>query len=458
MKNFSRKHLAIILAAVLVLGIGLAVLPGYTTELAPSPSPTPSAAPSDPAEWQENLAYLAGDRVEWQGDLFLAVRENQGESPASSSAWEKISPDSSSSAMTSSSSSSVAFASVSPSPTASPVSQSTSSVTSERPSASSAASSSSSTTISSKPSASSTVVPVSAGKKCVAYYPSWKPGSTDKLRWDCLTHVIYAFAIPTAEGEIMPLSGQETARKIIREAHQNGVKVLLAVGGWSYNNIPLESVFVEATETAEKRESLTQSLLDLCTSFGFDGIDMDWEYPRAGQPSQTQYESLMLLLSKRLHAQGKLLTTAVIGGVDQQGHPYYDTAAHTAAVIRAVDWINVMAYDANETEHSSYDFMTACYSHWRNTMGVPAGKIVLGIPFYGRPGGISYDTLIQYNPDARLRDSIAYNGVTVFYNGEATVRKKAEFAARNAAGVMIWEASQDSSTYPLLRILGQILR
>lgn len=81
MKDFSRKHLAIILAAILVLAIGLAVLPGYTTELSPTPSPTPSAAPSGPAEWQEDLAYLAGDRVEWQGDLFLAVRENQGESP-----------------------------------------------------------------------------------------------------------------------------------------------------------------------------------------------------------------------------------------------------------------------------------------------------------------------------------------------------------------------------------------
>ena len=46
-----------------------------------------------------------------------------------------------------------------------------------------------------------------------------------------LTHIIYSFAIPTAEGGLRPLENADTAKQIIQEAHNAGRKVLLAIGG-----------------------------------------------------------------------------------------------------------------------------------------------------------------------------------------------------------------------------------
>lgn len=469
------RLLLILLAIGVVLGIML-----YSLFAASNPSDSSSSGISagssadsstsadsmQPGEWQSETVYLPGDQVSHEGKQYQALEETQGEVPGQSDVWQEVpapspspdgasspAPESSETGSPSPSQSPAATASASPSgnsssrPTASPTAAPT--ATPARPQAS--------PTESAPAAGSQPSNPVLGYRKSVAYYPSWKPASLSRLRYNCLTHVIYAFAIPTEDGELLPLENAATARQIIRDAHKNGVRVLLAVGGWNYQGVPLESTFVKATETAEKREKLAASLVAMCDDFGFDGIDMDWEYPRTGTASQKQYESLMLSLAKKLHPQGRLLTTAVIGGVDASGHSYYDTSAHTPAVIQAVDWINVMAYDANEGEHSTFSFMTNCYYHWRNTRGVPAGKIVLGVPFYARPGGVSYDALVKADPQAPYHDSIRYQGTQVWYNGMETIRQKAWFARQNAGGVMIWEVTQDSPTHSLLKVIGETL-
>lgn len=95
------------------------------------------------------------------------------------------------------------------------------------------------------------------------------------------------------------------------------------VGGWSYNDVPLENVFMEAAADDDKLQRLA--------------------------------------LFERLHTQGKLLTAAVLSGVTADGNIYYDAAAQTNAVLNAVDFINVMAYNGGDGErHSQYRFAVAC--------------------------------------------------------------------------------------------------
>lgn len=144
-------------------------------------------------------------------------------------------------------------------------------------------------------------------KKVVAYYPSWKEGeeNLDKLRFDIITHVVYAFAIPTEEGSLRPLENAELAQEILNRAHSRKAKVLLGVGGWSYQEAPLESTFESATNTPEKIKRLGDSILSMVAEYGFDGVDMDWEFPNAKEASEAQYEALMGYLSERLHEAGK---------------------------------------------------------------------------------------------------------------------------------------------------------
>lgn len=284
------------------------------------------------------------------------------------------------------------------------------------------------------------------GFKVVGYYPSWQPDKIDRVQFDVLTHINYAFAIPTAEGGVRPLENGQTAKKLIELAHQYNVKVLIAVGGWSYNDVPLEATFMDATSSDEKIKKFADAIIALMNEYGFDGVDMDWEHPRVDGDSSVRYTKLMTLLSAELKKQGKLLTAAVLSGVTADGNVYYDAAAHKDEVIQCVDWFNVMAYDGGDGErHSSYDFAVNCGNYWKNTRKMPAEKVVLGVPFYARPSWAAYDDILKADSSADSKDVAVYQGMEAHYNGVPTIQKKTQWALENAGGVMIWEVTQDTA-------------
>lgn len=297
------------------------------------------------------------------------------------------------------------------------------------------------------------------GFKVVGYFPSWSGNKLDRIQFDIVTHINYAFAIPTPDGSLLPLENPDLARTLIAQVHANNVKVLLAVGGWEYNGTPLENTFVQATNTDAKIQKFANAIMDMVREYGFDGVDMDWEHPRHGEPSQYQYEKLMLTLSNMCKSENKLLTSAVLSGVSPDGIIYWDSAAHTDAVLNAVDWINVMAYDGGDGErHSSYDFAVNCGLYWRDTRNMPPEKVVLGVPFYGRPSWASYDQILQANPEAYKTDTSMINGMLAHYNGIPTIKAKTSWAKQNVGGIMIWELSQDTSdrSKSLLSAIGEV--
>lgn len=375
------------------------------TESTPEP-PQFSQAPgpeNSSGTWDSNAVYTGGDIVSYQGRQYRAKWWTQGETPGTSDVWEDMNI--------------VDGEATQPEGVAN--------------------------------------TPIDADEprnteltdfKVVGYYPSWEPDSLQSVDFGILTHICYAFAIPTADGSLLDLENPDTAQALICSAHENGAKVLLSVGGWSHNDIPLESTFMEATSDEERTERFAENIFDMCEKYGFDGVDMDWEHPRTDGTSAKQYESLMLILSERLHAQDKLLTAAVLSGVTADGNIYYDAAAHTNAVLNAVDFINVMAYDGGDGErHSSYDFAVACGVYWRENRGLPAYKVVLGVPFYARPSWAGYGTILETVPDADRHDHVTYNGMDVYYNGIDTIAQKTAYAKENLGGIMIWELTQDTS-------------
>ena len=359
--------------------------------------------------WSPESVYTGGDTIAYNGKLYRAKWWTQGETPGQSDVWEDTF---------------IAAGHQRSTPTAT--------------------------------SAADPTVGKREDFKVVGYYPAWKE-DLSKLRYDVLTHVNYAFAIPTAEGGLRPLDNAAQAQQIIRDAHASGCKVLLAVGGWSYNDTPLEATFVAATETAEKRTAFAEAIMTMCTQYGFDGIDMDWEHPRTDSPSAQAYEALMLDLAGQLHAQGKLLSAAVLSGATADGNIYYDAAAHSDAVLQAVDYINVMAYDGGDGQrHSSYDFAVNCAAYWRETRQHPADKVVLGVPFYARPSWAAYSDLLAADKDAWQHDHITFNGMDVWYNGWATITQKTRYAMNHLGGIMIWELTQDGTgEHSLLTAIGQ---
>lgn len=295
--------------------------------------------------------------------------------------------------------------------------------------------------------------------KVVGYFPAWED-NLGLINYGVITHVNYAFAIPTAQGGLLPLQNAHTAQRLIAEAHAHSVPVFLSVGGWSWQDIPLEATFAAATDTPAKVTSLADAIFAMCEQYGFDGIDVDWEHPRVDTPAGAQYESLILALARRLHPVGKLLTIAVLSGVDAEGRVMHDSAAHTDAVLETVDWVNIMAYDGGEGEtHSPYDFAVNCGSYWHCTRGLPAHKTVLGVPFYARPAWASYSAILAAVPGAHACDYVDLHGADAWYNGIPTIRRKTAYALQNLGGVMIWELSEDTADqYSLQSAIGQTIR
>ena len=202
-------------------------------------------------------------------------------------------------------------------------------------------------------------------------------------------------------------------------------------------------------------------LITMCDAYGFDGIDVDWEFPRAGKESSRQYEDLMLDLADRLHSKGKILTCAVCSGVAAKGEILPDGEGQTKKVLGACDFVNIMAYDGGDgPDHSTYDFAVACAEYWRDTREIPGEKLNLGLPFYGRPSWSTYEKLIQLDQTASERDIFLLEGQEVFYNGIPTIQKKTRYAKENLGGVMIWEITQDTQDddRSLMRAIGDTLR
>lgn len=297
--------------------------------------------------------------------------------------------------------------------------------------------------------------------KCVVYIFCHGEGGLPKLRFDIVTHVNYAFAIPTRDGRVRALENPELAREVIAKAHAEGAKVCLSLGGWSYEEIPLEPTFREATDTPEKIERLTEEIAAMAEDFGFDGVDVDWEYPRTGDGTKEQYEAFISCLHDRLKPKGMLLTAAVVGGVDAENRPVRSAAeAQDRPSFDKLDWINLMTYDCDGEKHSTYAYAENCLRYWLDERGFDPAKLTLGLPFYGRPLPGAYRELLAADPDAADKDMVVLDGREVWYNGRDTLGRKVALAkARGLGGVMVWEISEDCEDREksLLTALGQAI-
>lgn len=298
--------------------------------------------------------------------------------------------------------------------------------------------------------------------KCVAYLFCHSDAGLPKLRFDIVTHVNYAFAIPTADGHVRPLENPDLARAVAAKAHENGAAACLSLGGWSYEDVPLEATFREAAGTPEKAAGLADEICAMADEFGFDGVDVDWEYPRVSDGTKARYEAFIALLHDRLKPRGKLLTAAVVGGVDAGGDPIRDvTEAQDAPSFDKLDWLNIMAYDCDGPRHSPCEFAERCVKYWVDGRGFDPSKLTLGLPFYGRPAPAPYRLLLDADPDALNKDMVVLpDGREVWYNGRDTLRKKVALAKQyRMGGVMIWEISEDSADpeKSLLTVLGRAI-
>ncbi|MCR5871194.1 MULTISPECIES: glycosyl hydrolase family 18 protein [unclassified Sphingomonas] len=288
-----------------------------------------------------------------------------------------------------------------------------------------------------------------------------------RTRLEDYTHFNLAFANPDASGAFvndgqltcMPApfgaaTGVAELRARVEQLRSKGAKVLVSIGG---GVIPSCSGDWNALLASDKRDATVASLVALSDTLGLDGVDVDLEgelltaIDRAGN-----YTPFIAALSRAMQARGKLLTCATAS---------YEGGMIPIDSIRYFDLVNVMSYDAigpswgpAGAEHATLAMAERDLKLWRER-GVARDRLVLGVPFYGygfngHAANWSYRDLVSAFPQAATGDTVgkACAGCRyITHNSPATIEAKARLAQRIAAGVMVWELSQDSPDHALTR-------
>jgi len=357
--------------------------------------------------------------------------------------------------------------------------------------------------------------------RVIGYYAAWtvyRDFDVASIPAGQLTHLNYAFANISDAGEIvlgdpwadaeMPdpqdttgaeLQGNHRQLLLLKQAFPH-LKTLISVGGWSWSDR-----FSDVALTAESRTTFARSAVDFVTRYGFDGIDLDWEYPTGGgdpgnleRPEDPEnFIRLLEELRAQLDARGAmdnrdyLLTIAA--GAGRSAYQPLDWAR----IHPLLDWLNVMTYDMSGAWSRLTGFNAPLYDSQPQppegtsadttlrdfiALGVPPEKLVLGVPFYGRGwAGVGPENNGLHQPfsgvPAGTREQGYYDyadlaanyvseatrhwhetaqvpwlydaetGVMISYDDPESLAGKARYVRENGlGGIMIWELSTDDGT------------
>lgn len=277
----------------------------------------------------------------------------------------------------------------------------------------------------------------------------------ENLQTDKLTHVIYAFLIPESDGTLVELKKPEQLKELVIQAHNDSAKVFIAVGGWSYEGKPLQTVFEEVAASDETRKLLIENIISFVDEYNLDGVELDWEHPNKN--TIANYEKLAVELSEALKFKNKELTAALNGAWSKTTGPE-PSMVLTQKCLESFSFINVMAYDTNNTDHSPLWFTETSIDYWLNR-GVPADEIVIGMPLYSRPSWMQYRHLVALNPEYAYVDYAPTTPLESYYNGINTLREKTIIALNKAGGVMLFDVNEDTNDqYSIVSMIDNVLK
>ena len=275
--------------------------------------------------------------------------------------------------------------------------------------------------------------------KIIGYFLEQDFLKTDPIPYEKLTHLYYGQAIPTEKSTIVPLTYPQIIPKIIAKGKENGVKVMLSVGGKKYEGKPVEKIFELATESDEKCKHLAESIINVVNQYGFDGVDIDWEYPDGESSSKYQYAKLIQYLNTGLRNKGKLLSVTISPGIAPNREILWDAKGYLDVIFDKVDWANVSTYGSEEG-YLNEAFAIDAIEYWRKERKLAKEKLTIGVSFYAIPKNISYGEILAQYEDAYKKDHIN----DWYYNGLTTMQAKAILALQETNGITMWGMMGDT--------------
>lgn len=312
-----------------------------------------------------------------------------------------------------------------------------------------------------------------------------------------ITDYVVAFVNPrdAATGELeslTPAQKQDLDKLVAYRKESNpNARIYIAIGGWRGDDDGFDLVFEEIARNVEKRKLFISDIMALVDAYGADGIDIDWEYPRV--QFADEYALFVRELANELHRRNKYLSSAVIGTRDKMTDSG-NADAYLDSTLRDFDSINLMAYDMEFENHSTFQHAIDSIDYWVNERKVPPQKVMLGLPVYSRNNWQDWSYITLQHPDQENEDTSSWNqnefgelvspqgysvvnacrnsfefipdvakpaeNKTNYYNGLPLIIKKTELAlSTKLGGVMFWEAPLDAAKpeYSLIHAAYQVM-
>ena len=310
----------------------------------------------------------------------------------------------------------------------------------------------------------------------IGYYPDWgkwhKPAYTvDKVPYNKLTHVLWSFITPNTDGSLRGDAADDPSAldEMVKLAHAAGTKVIVSLGGGGQSDN-----FVPVASNDALRQKFIANLVKYVADHNLDGLDMDWEweYNPVPEADTIAYSKLLTELREAL-PKDKSLSAAL------PCSPYYGKYFTAEVLVKNLDWLGFMTYDITGDWDEKAMFDSPLYPHdgyttwsWLETFeywskrGVPAEKMVFGIPAFGfefegatGPGSnfnkgktksLSYAQIIKNTHWEIHFDSVSVEPYAVSENSYTTYEDphsaaiKTRWVKENGyAGIMVWEVSHD---------------
>ena len=195
-------------------------------------------------------------------------------------------------------------------------------------------------------------------KLVIGYWEGWSLNSRscsartiNDVPVDSLTHLNLAFAYITSDFNIMPMpgTGNDVFSQITSlKTKAPGLKIWISIGGWTFNDngTSTQPLFGEIASSAVNRGTFTTNLYNFMKQWGFDGVDLDWEYPgagdRGGSPIDTPNYTLLL---ETMYAYFAASNSGY--GISFTAPTSYWYLQHfdIGQMYQYVNWVNLMTYD-----------------------------------------------------------------------------------------------------------------
>jgi chitinase len=350
------------------------------------------------------------------------------------------------------------------------------------------------------------------------YYESWKSSGSEcgvldpsQLPVEALKAINYAFAyITPGTYDIVPMPGEsfDLITQVANAKMRNpDTKMWVSIGGWTFNDnhTSTQPVFSDISSSLQKQAAFARKLTEFMSQYGFDGVDLDWEYPGAGDRGGhgtadiKNFPVLLQIIKAKFTIEKKAWGLSITVPTSYWYLRWFDLPS----IAQYIDFFNIMSYDLHGTWDSNNPIGSIAYAHtnlteidsaldlfWREN--IDPSMVNLGLAFYGRsfeledpscrepgcpfkgPGAqgpctktagiLSYREIQNilndenltsfsvYDADAAV-NYLVYNQTSwVSFDDRTTFQQKIDFANdRGLRGLFIWAVDQDTDDFAALK-------